>query len=142
MPCSMLLFSVDTAQKYGENMYLISKRCIHVLVCTRPSLYHSNLRHFSKDVKLSKISCFNWNSYLVCLYKYGNMGCWVFKGKDTKLERFLHKNQHTQRKLLNFENWVNGEVSKSAKIWLSKSIFYVENYPNISQFFFDWRISI
>ena len=32
-----------------------------------------------------------------------------------KLERFLLKNQHTQRKLLNFENWVNGEVSKSAK---------------------------
>ena len=27
---------------------------------------------------------------------------------DTKLERFLPKNQHTQRKLLNFENWVNG----------------------------------
>ena len=24
--------------------------------------------------------------------------------------------QHNQRKLLNFENWVNGEVSKSAKI--------------------------
>jgi hypothetical protein len=23
---------------------------------------------------------------------------------DTKLERFLQKNQHTQRKLLNFEN--------------------------------------
>ena len=30
----------------------------------------------------------------------------------TTLERFLPKNQHTQRKLLNFENWVNGEVSK------------------------------
>ena len=30
----------------------------------------------------------------------------------TKLERFLPKNQHTQRKLLNFENWVNGKVSK------------------------------
>ena len=30
----------------------------------------------------------------------------------TKSERFLPKNQHTQRKLLNFENWVNGEVSK------------------------------
>ena len=30
----------------------------------------------------------------------------------TKLERFLPKNQHPQRKLLNFENWVNGEVSK------------------------------
>ena len=28
--------------------------------------------------------------------------------KDKKLERFLHKNQHNQRKLLNFENWTNG----------------------------------
>ena len=25
---------------------------------------------------------------------------------------FLPKNQHTQRKLVNFEDWVNGEVSK------------------------------
>ena len=32
--------------------------------------------------------------------------------EGTKLERFLSKNQQTQRKLLNFENWVNGEVSK------------------------------
>ena len=38
-----------------------------------------------------------------------------FSSGGTKLERFLPKNQHTQRKLLNFENWVNGEVSKSAK---------------------------
>ena len=29
--------------------------------------------------------------------------------------RKLPKNQHTQRKLLNFENWVNGEVSKVPK---------------------------
>ena len=34
---------------------------------------------------------------------------WSFKTKDTKLERFLHKNLRTQRKLLNFENWTNGE---------------------------------
>ena len=34
----------------------------------------------------------------------------------TKLELFLLKNRHTQSKLLNFENWVSGEVSKSAKI--------------------------
>jgi TnpA family transposase len=37
---------------------------------------------------------------------------WSFQGRDTKLERFLAKNQHTQRKLLNFENWSNGELSK------------------------------
>mgnify|MGYP006888599605 CR=1 FL=1 len=35
-----------------------------------------------------------------------------FSKGDTKLERFLLNNQHTQRKLLNFENWVSGEVSK------------------------------
>ena len=46
---------------------------------------------------------------------YGNMGLWSFQTGGTKLEIFLPKNQHTQRKLLNFENWVNGEVSKSAK---------------------------
>ena len=32
-----------------------------------------------------------------------------FSNGYTKLERFLHKNQHPQRKLLNFENWTNGE---------------------------------
>ena len=34
---------------------------------------------------------------------------WSFQGRDTKLERFLHKNQHTRRKFLNFENWTSGE---------------------------------
>ena len=33
-----------------------------------------------------------------------------------KLEIFLPRNQHIQRKLLNFEFWINGELSKSAKI--------------------------
>ena len=36
-------------------------------------------------------------------------GLWSFQTGYTKLERFLHKNQHTQSKLLNFENWTNGE---------------------------------
>ena len=35
-----------------------------------------------------------------------------FSSGGTKLDRFLHKNQPTQRKLLNFEFWINGEVSK------------------------------
>ena len=65
--------------------------------------------------------------------------CWLrsFQTRGTKLERFLPKNQHTQRKLLNFENWVYGEASKSAKIWLSKLIYHVKNHPNLSQFFFS-----
>jgi hypothetical protein len=43
------------------------------------------------------------------LWQYG---LWSFQTGGTKLERFLPKNQYTQRKLLNFENWVNGEVLK------------------------------
>ena len=34
-----------------------------------------------------------------------------FLNGGTKLERFLPKNQHTQRKLLNIEFWINGELS-------------------------------
>ena len=33
-----------------------------------------------------------------------------FQAGGTKLEIFLSKNQHTQTKLLKFENWCNGEV--------------------------------
>jgi hypothetical protein len=43
------------------------------------------------------------------LWQYG---WWSFQTGGTKLKRFLPKNQHTQRKLLNFDNWVSGEVSK------------------------------
>ena len=41
--------------------------------------------------------------------KLWQYGLWSFQTEGTQLERFLPKNQHTQRK---FENWVNGEVSK------------------------------
>ena len=68
--------------------------------------------------------------------QYGNTGCGVFKRGGTKLERFLLKNQHTKRKILNFEFGINGKLSKNAKILLSKSIFYVKNHLNLSQFFF------
>ena len=45
-----------------------------------------------------------------------------FSNGGTKLERFLPQNQHTERKLLNFENWVNGEMSKMSIILISKVI--------------------
>ena len=44
--------------------------------------------------------------------KVWQYGLWSIQTGGIKLERFLPKNQHTQRKLLNFENWVNGELSK------------------------------
>ena len=62
---------------------------------------------------------------------------WSFKSGDKKLEIFLPKKQQTQRKLLKFENWFSGEVSKSAKIWLSKSIFCVKRSESFSVFFIE-----
>ena len=43
--------------------------------------------------------------------------------RGTKLERFLHKNQHAQRKLLNFENWTSGEP-QLAKIRVFKVDYF------------------
>ena len=43
-------------------------------------------------------------------------------GGVTKLERFLHKNQHNQRKLLNFAFWINGELSKIGHHFSNKKI--------------------
>ena len=39
-------------------------------------------------------------------------GLWSFQAGGTKLERFLPRNQHIQRKLLNFENWFSGEFTR------------------------------
>ena len=47
--------------------------------------------------------------HILGLWQYG---LWSFQMGYTKLKRFLHKNQHSQRKLLNFEFWINGELSK------------------------------
>ena len=54
----------------------------------------------------------------------------------TKLERFLPKNQHIQRKLLNFENWFQkvlkfdfqSQFSMSKIIRIFLNIFFIEEY--------------
>ena len=43
-----------------------------------------------------------------------------FKAGSTKLKRFLHKNHYTQRKLLNFEFWIDGELSKIGHVFSNK----------------------
>ena len=50
----------------------------------------------------------------------------------TKLERFLHKNQHTQRKLLNFEFWINGEMSKIGYHFSNKVIQKLISPKNVN----------
>ena len=70
-----------------------------------------------KRIKLLFISgiLFLWS----ILWQYG---VWSFQTGDAKLERFLHKNQHTKRKLLNFEFWINGELSKIGHHFSNKVI--------------------
>jgi hypothetical protein len=45
-----------------------------------------------------------------------------FSSWVTKLERCLHKNQHTQRKLLNFEFLIIGELLKIGNHFCNKVI--------------------
>ena len=47
---------------------------------------------------------------------YGITGCGVFKAGIQNWKGFCVKINFSQMKLLNFENWSNGKVSKSAKI--------------------------
>ena len=48
-----------------------------------------------------------WGAFTLWQY-----GLWSFQTGGTKLERLLPKDQNAERKLLNFENWVSGKVSK------------------------------
>ena len=52
-------------------------------------------------------------------------GLWSFQTGYIKLERFLPKNQRTQRKFLNFENWTNGEPQQLAKIRVFKVDYFI-----------------
>ena len=53
---------------------------------------------------------------------YGNTV--EFSSGGTKLERFLPKNQHTSRKLFNFENWISGGPQKFSKIRVLKVNYF------------------
>ena len=63
--------------------------------------------------------CFGLHRYV--LWQYGLS---IFQAEGIKLERFLAKNQHTQRKFLNFENWTNREPQYLAKIRVFKVDYF------------------
>ena len=81
-----------------------------------PSFSENIVFQVRQNLFLSVIPCFitftqgpTLCSLLLVLCRIWQYGFWSFQTGCTKLERFLHKNQHTQRNLLNFENWTNGE---------------------------------
>ena len=62
------------------------------------------------------------------LWQYG---LWSFQTGGTKLERFLHKNKHAQRKLLYFDNWINGGLRSFRKNQSFKNqLFSSSHLPN------------
>ena len=100
---------------------------------------------------------------IINLWQYG---LWSFQSGGTKLERFLHKNQHTQRKLLNFGlmarchrfilffviEWLINRFYRKMSItknvflyWYSSVIKKIEKdsyYFNHSKFGTFWRLPI
>ena len=82
-------------------MYLMAKKC------------STNQRFFKNELLLVKIVvCMLWQYRL-----------WSFQGRDKKLERFLHKNQHTQRTFLNFENWTKIQKNTLGMLILRQKSF-------------------
>ena len=55
-----------------------------------------------------------------------------FSREGYKIKKILLKNQHTQRKLLNFENWCSDEVSKIGHHFSNEVIFKNSCYQKMS----------
>ena len=83
-----------------------------LITLTYPNINVTSVLEFSEQKSTGSIFVFvfSWHKMKVFwsfwVWQYG---LWSFQTGVVKLERFLHKNQPTQRKLLNFENWTNGE---------------------------------
>ena len=90
-------------------------------------------RSFELHTKLGKfgsICTFQAIDGCYCLWQYELSS---FQAGGIKLERFLPKNQRTERKFLNFENWTNGSLSslqKSEFLKLIILIFHVKKLNN------------
>ena len=96
--------------------------------------------------------------FLLAIWQYR---LWSFQAGDTKLERFLHKNQQTQRKYWNLSfglmskighhisNKVNNKKCAPKLIFFNEKklrririIFYIENWlwkPNLGTF---WQLAV
>ena len=106
-----------------------------------------SMRHFVKDllIRMPAEHRIYWdqiNGFLPLLSRGVAMVQWLlwqyrlssFQTRDTKLDIFLPKNQHTQRKLLNFEFWINGKLSTF------KVNFLCQKSSESIQFFFFFSL--
>ena len=95
----------------GKGLSIIEKRCIFKDDFARIIYIVDNTYWLFLKYPQTKGSV-NHARHLLSIRQYG---LWSFQTEGTKLERFLPKNQHTQRKLLNFENWINGGLRSFQK---------------------------
>ena len=58
-----------------------------------------------------------------------------FQVRGYKIRNFLPKNQHTQRKLLNFEKWCNREVKKCLNLTFKVNFLCQKLSESFSLFF-------
>ena len=92
----------------------LSLQTILLLIPFNELPYASLRLHYSENHQESVDVC-GVCGYVVENSKVWQYGLWSFQMGGTKLERFFPKNQHTQRKSLNFENWLTGRC-QSTKI--------------------------
>ena len=115
----------------NSNATFLAQCSRHSKICWCRKIWPPLPRHV---VRISKYTwCFSVNK-LSLGFTIVSMAIQVveFSNGGYKIRKIF---AHTQRRLLNFEFWIIGELSKSAKIWLSKSIFYIKNNPNLSLLF-------
>ena len=139
------------------------------LAQSRPLSKQKRLKMFTVHINLNVLS-FLWNclwenfatinlfrSILITLMHYMRMSTMKlppmsimavqvlsFQAGSTKLERFLHKNQHIHRKLLNFEFWINGKLSKIGHHFSNEVIWKLvlsKNF-NIKNVLLNWYSSM
>ena len=102
---------------------------------------------FLQDLPLSWV-CENWSSFLLWeLWRVWQYGLWSLQTRGTKLERFLPKNQHTQRNYWILRIGLMGRCQKVPNLtfkvifcyWhflitsIFKSLFFSKMMPNFRQ---------
>ena len=99
--------------------------------------YQAEGHEIVHDIRNHKIKTDKSQMIHVC--KVWQYGLWSFQTGDTKLERFLPKNQHTQKKIIEFWVLSFGLMASCGKApkFDSQSIFYVKNHLSLL-----WRIPI
>ena len=130
---NLFTYLVDKGSLISEkkSLWLKTKRCQFATLASffswivlRIVIWHLLLEFWGKVKKSLRII------QLYQTWSLWHSRLWSFQGRDTKLESFLHKNQHAPRKLLNFENWISGGLrsfQKSGSISMQEMICISDN---------------